>query len=803
MTSKMRPPVALRASVIAVQGALALFGAVLSAQAAEDPTVAELVTPQSTVEVGATFVNRSSYKFAEYNGLQNKGLNPLVNFELRGGGAWDSGSIERWRLYGRDLGLDTRSLGGEYARQGSFRLGLDFDQLRRNYADDYQTIYNGAGTSTLVLVPGYPAAAARTATSGLANWNNLQSPNLNATTTGGGPGFVIPALMQNFNVATRRERTALAGEINLTPQWTVAVTARNERKDGVKLTGAAMGGFKGTLLPEPINSDTNIVEAVARYTDRQAHFSVGYNASFYRNSVDGFTAESPFATGTASGAVLNNRVMMNGAPDNQMHQFVVDGGYRFTAATKLVLSASHTRMTQNEPFHYQSGTGWNVNGGATSSDSKETQTNFLARLTSRPMDGLDLTGQLKYDNRDNRSAVGNYTVTQADGIAVPAASSIFNNVPLNRKTTQVLGEAKYSFSRSQSLSGALEHVIVERTADASINPISHEINNPFASGKATENTLRLAYRQGIGEGANAYLSYSRSQRKAHDYEEPEVATPASGVNVGGFGEVPGFRQFFLASRNRDKLRGSLDFQATEQLFVQASVDYMQDKYPSQFGLKKAGSQVFNLDGTYAASDALTFNAFATAEHMKQRAEHFQIPAARGATVPTPIPHVPDGTCASYTSTAGLPVDYLTDPCRNWSESQSDRVFTFGMGVKSSQFMGGKLTLAGDLVYSRARTKLAFTGGTYYNNGIGSNVYVPAADMPDITSSMADLRLSAKYAIDKNQSVKAALLHRQLRSSDSQYDLFGFTSVQAYLGSGMTSPRYHVNAVSISYGYAFR
>jgi MtrB/PioB family decaheme-associated outer membrane protein len=802
MTSIRRPPLALRVSVIAVQGALALFAAMAQAQAADDPTVADLVTPRSTVEVGGIYVDKSSYKFSEYNGLQRQGLNPNASFELRGGGAYDSGSNERWRVFGSDLGLDMRSFGADYSRQGQFRLKFNYDELRRNYSDDFRTLWNGAGSSSLTLPAGYPSVANRTGNAGLSNWNNIQAPNLNATTTGGGPGYVIPALMQDFNVSTTRKRTGVGGELVLTRQWTVSVNARNEKKDGTKLTGAAFGGFKGSLLPEPIDSDTNTVDAVARYTTRQSNFSLGYSASFYRNHIDGWTAQSPFST-AGSGAVLNNMIMMNGAPDNQMHQLFADGGYKFSPTTQLVMSASHTRMTQNEAFHFQQGTGWNVNGGATSSDSKEVQTNFLARLTSRPITGLDLTAAYKIDYRDNRSPVGTYKITQYDGTATPSASTTFTNVPLNRKQQQLSLDARYSSRRGQSLSAGFEHVRIERTADASIDPLSHEINNPFASGKAREDTLKFGYRQAISEAVAGQLSYARSQRRAVDYEEPQPNPPTASSNVGAFAEVPGFRQFFLSDRNRDKLRGSLDFQVSDALSIQAGVDYLNDAYPSRYGLKKSGGHVLNLDGTYAASEVLSFTSFLTAENMKSLQDQFQIPVARVTTVPAVIPHTPDGTCASYSNATGLPSDYLTDPCRNWSEGQADRVFTMGVGVKSSRWLGGRLTLSGDIVYSRARTQLSFTGGTYYSNGLTSNIYIPAQNMPDITSTMTDLRLAAHYAIDKKQAVKVAFLHRRLNSSDPQFDLFGVTAVQAYIGSGMSSPTYRVNAISVSYVYTFR
>src|SRR5579884_2255180 len=67
-----------------------------------DPAVAELTCPRSTVELGAGYVSRSSYKFGQYNGLGKEGGFALGDVDLRGGGNFDSDSVMRWHLQGAD-----------------------------------------------------------------------------------------------------------------------------------------------------------------------------------------------------------------------------------------------------------------------------------------------------------------------------------------------------------------------------------------------------------------------------------------------------------------------------------------------------------------------------------------------------------------------------------------------------------------------------------------------------------------------------------------------------------------------------
>jgi len=163
---------ALRVSVAAVRSALVALVLMQAARADEgEASAKELTTPTKTIDVGAGWVSRDSFKFGEYNGLENKGLYGIGNLDLRGGGAYDSNDATRWSLTGHNLGLDVRDGRIEYGRQGLFRLNLGYDELLRNQDNRYQTPLLGAGGNNLVFpanwrTPQYPSSATMTATNG-------------------------------------------------------------------------------------------------------------------------------------------------------------------------------------------------------------------------------------------------------------------------------------------------------------------------------------------------------------------------------------------------------------------------------------------------------------------------------------------------------------------------------------------------------------------------------------------------------------------------------------------------------------
>ena len=793
---------AMRSLAAALQGALAAIAIIPGANAADaSDELTELTQPASEVQVGGLYVNKDSAKFGEYNGLDKKGGYFLGNFWLYGGNG-DEGAF-RWRVFGADLGLDTRNVQGEVGEQGRWRVSAGYDELTRNYSDSYLTLWRDAGSTALTLPAGYPEASTRLSVTNsaggiLANWNNIQSPNATASTTGNGPATVIPAAMQPFDVGTDRKKANLGASVILGSGWEFKASVKREDKDGTKLTGVNIGRFSGlsSILPEPISSTTDQFEASLGFVGKQGHFSVGYYGSIYKNDVNLWTVENA----GANNAVIGNVARLMGAPDSEMHQFNVAGGYRFSPVTKLVVSGSYARLTQNEDFIDKPvGSTW-VYPDA-SAHAKVINTQFLARLTSRPMRDWNFTAAYKFDERDNRTPVVNFLTTGGDA---PGNSTQFSNEPINRKLHQANLEAERSLGRGQALRGEFEYQQIERSSTAE--------ESPFRADKTYENTLRLEYRRTLAEELTGRFAYAHSRRRVSEYEEgnprpssPPAPLPAADPLLGGF------EQFFLADRDRDKLRSSVNFQASERLSLQAGLDYNRDRYPVTYGLKESRSWVASLDAALVASEALVFNAFYTYENMKVRLDSLAI--ARGLTTSTLVPHVSGPPCAAYTNVSGqLPEDYFTDPCRQWSETQADKIHTLGIGARYAGLMGGKLILAGELTYAHAKTPISVIGGTYYGIGVpGSatgNVFVPAESFPDITSKMTDLKLVGTYSLTKVSAVQLAYRYRRLTSSDWAYDAYansilGVLAVQNYIGPGLTSPNYNVNVIGVSYIYRFR
>jgi MtrB/PioB family decaheme-associated outer membrane protein len=776
--------------------------------------------PSGAVEVGVGTVSESSYKFGEYNGLYKKGPFGIGNFEVRGG----QGSPDplRWRIEGTDLGLDTRNITADFNNQGSFRVKYSYDELRRNYSDTYQSFYSGLGSNNLTI-PAFasvPVASRGSSTananSALSNWQNMQSPYATpqCAATGGtpapgcaGPGYLLPGAMQNYNIETKRTNHRLDFTDQLMPGLEVFAAVRHENKDGNKLTGVAFGGpARGVMAVEPVSSTTDQFRAGLNWVGETAHASLTYLASVYQNDVNLWTVENPF-NGALLNPFFNNAAHMQGAPDNQMQQINGTGGWVFTPGTKLTVTANYQKLTQDEQF-ISLPTNWSL--PSTSANAKVINKSFTALFTSRVTKEFLVTANYKYEDRDNETPSRNWFVLGGDAAGSP---NLFTNRPLDFKTNLFSIDGEYALGRRQAIKLGYEWKQVEREVNA-VPPPPAELETPFQAEKTKEQTIRAEYRNALSTALTGRVTYAYSQRRASELEEEDVLLPVNppAPMPAADPSLQGFRQFYLADRDRNKLRGVLNYQANDAWSFGSSLEYLKDEYKNlQYGLKNVRGYNINLDGAFAATEDLSFTAYYTYEDKKSEMDSLVIGRGNSTTI-LDAPAYTNPCSGYFAATGHLPSDLGTDPCRQWAESQADKVHTFGMGFKMRNLLAGHFLFSGDLAYSYAKTPISVSGGAYFGNGSTAagqfnNVFIPAASFPDATSKWFALHLNGIYELDKVSAVRLQYTYSHLSTDDWQYDAYtnsalGVLAIQSFPGTGMTSPDYNVHVFGVSYIYRF-
>ena len=567
---------AVRGALIAIVLMLVVAGYKVTAVA--QTTAASQTTPEKKVEIGVGGVSDSSFKFGEYNGLQNQGPFGVGNFDLRGGAAYDSGSTWRWRLTGTNLGLETRNLSAEFGKQGKFRLNFGYDELLANRSDTYQTPYLGAGTNNLTLP---------------ANWVAPKVPQVNANNVNfrsfdpiAGTGSVIvagvltpPTAAQlaalaniraadvpdfhNVDLATKRTRIDAGFSYSPDQQWDIPLSFRYEHKAGRKALGAVTSQVSenAIIMPDLIDYDTEQANVSFNYKRKKLFLTGSYYGSFFNNNVKSMTWQD-----------VNNptrSATMASAPSNQFNQFSLTGGYKISSNTKLVVTGSYGRNTQDDAFL---GPSTAANGQlafglpAGSLNGLVVSSTVNAKLTAKPGKKWNLSAAYKFDNRDNQTPVNTYLFQDANESKSAASSpfaginglpatlgsntNIYENRAYSKQVNQLNLQGERSVGKKQYLQAGYDWQKIDRSCSGSW------INCADAP-TTKENTLRVEWRTSRVGNLNARLGYAYSWRRGKYDENAFLAlvpmanfVPAGGATTSvlgylnatgltGFGPVAG------------------------------------------------------------------------------------------------------------------------------------------------------------------------------------------------------------------------------------------------------------------------
>jgi MtrB/PioB family decaheme-associated outer membrane protein len=551
-------------------GGVSLLGLFFNiAVAADEPAnaaVKELTQPQNSVEASVGDVTQPSFKFGEYNGLENRGVFGNGAFDIRSPQAYDSDSAARWRIFGTDLGLDTRNIAGEYGVQGLFRVTASLDELIHNITDSYSTPYRGtAGVLTLPptwLIPVIPSVSAtapnaRGLSSTVSDASALVAGALKAptaaqlATSAAIQGADLPAFGQE-DLYTLRKRYSAGVDLMPGQKWEFSIGGQHEDRNGAKPMGsitATTGGDISTILADPIDQTTDTLSAKLGYHDRNEFIQLAYNGSLFKNHVDGLT--------WTNWAQPTSIMTMSSAPSNQSHQLALTAGYDFSSVTRIVGSAAYTRNTQNDNFLVDSSTPLVPR---TSLDGLVVTEALNLKLTSRPTKKLNLAFAYKFDEHDDKTPVGTYAFYDANtapsgtninsafatALGVPAAQlsnnvNVNSNRPYSRRLNQVTADADLKLTPTETLKGSLGYNQLERWCTGTwIDCMDAD--------KTKEGTAALELRSNLTQSLNTSLGYTFSKRTSN-YNPDAFLALVPMANVSPTGALGGASAYSYLTAN--------------------------------------------------------------------------------------------------------------------------------------------------------------------------------------------------------------------------------------------------------------
>ena len=769
---------------LAVSSALALmFATPMAAYAAEnlEDEVATIRHPTNYIELGAENVSQDSAKFGEYSGLNKKGGKAIANFSVRGGDAYEGGDgTMRWSFTGRDLGTTSRELGASAGNQGRWSAHIGYDELRHNITDTYQTPQQGSMGGNVFTLP---------ANFGTINGGALPGVHvLNATQLGA---------FHTEDVGSTRKNTSMGVGVNFSPELSLKFDYNHLAQSGAKLIAAPSLGAAATtgtwraeavaILMNPTNYQTDTFNLALNWVGEKGHLSGGYFGSVFKDAYDRLSWQNPLlnnATSSSAAGVYQTGTMST-APDNQLHQFNMSGGYAFSPATKLAGGISYGRNTQNAAF--LTGMPEIVLAPQASLNGVVVTKHADLKLTHQSSKELMLSATLKMNDRDNRSPSQLYQYWAINSNIASTTNRIdaAANAPYSNKKTELGLAGDYRLDKSQTLRLAYDLEKINRGC----NNYGIVATNCLVNPSSIENKLGIKYKVKASSDVSLNAGYTHARRMAkfdHNAVTPlgglDFTTPAAhDVNAQDY---PGYVAYIYATRDQDTLKAGTNWQASEKLDVGVEARYVKDKYEAELGVQNSTTTGLNLDSNYNYSDDASVAAYASWRGGKK---DMRIGATGAGAL---------NTAASYA--------LLVAPKNVWTNELAEDGRAVGVNTKQ-RLMGSKLEFTGDLSYSldksRYATKAPYTSGATL---CSLPTVLTCGELPAIRNRVITFKLIGVYALDQASKVSVGYMFQQLKSDDYFYNAYqyGYTPTRV-MPTNQQSGSYAVNVISASYIYNFK
>lgn len=635
--------------------------------------------------------------YRQYNGVNQDGFSGSIDGEYvrRKEAEW-------FRLNARNLGLRSQEIGVSYERQGDWSIGLNYDQIPRYSPYEVQTAVGGVGTNTLKQ----PAAAS---------------------------GYSPGTSLNSVTLQTQRDITTLTASKFLTQDLKLNFSFKNEDKTGTRMSGVRGESSNATypyraflFAPEPINQNHKQLEASVDYVSSSYQLSAGYYGSFLSVQNSALTVVGGANTQPWFTSVYPTINPIALAPDNTMQQFYVSGAYNFSPDTRGNLKVAYSENRQNDQF---------IAGQPMSSligsslEGKIQTTEVFASLTSRITKQFKLLATWKYEERQDRTPLRDYGAWTTGSY-----DSFKYNNPQSYVANWGKFEADYRLPSGYALTAGIDY-----SNKSSVNWQFYEAVNTspeliWKRHDISETTTRLGLRKSMGDAINGHLLIAHAERKGSEWmgDQPVAIYPT-----------------YLADRNRDRIRGMVDWAATESVNLQFAYEAYYDNYrKSSFGLDSGKGQVFSLDGSYALSELWQLNAW----YSKQLGESSQ--NAQGAV------------CTTANSSNCTVTTFRTGTLEPWDARLKQNSDQFGFGVKGKikvVDVGAQFLFAQD---TNKQLISAMPATTCTNAGCTTTGVVATGMgvLPDTKYSQNTLKLNATYPLDKATRVRVDYIY-DLRSVD--------------------------------------
>jgi MtrB/PioB family decaheme-associated outer membrane protein len=547
---------------------------------------------------GSAYLGQDSLaKFYEYRDLRP---GPFANFWLSTG---TSDGLYRIDVGGKNVGYEDQSYYLNASKAGQVYFNFDWDQTPHLYSTSAQTFYQGVGTTSLTLPPGFVRGTNTTSSATL-----VPNPFLNQTDIG-------------------IKRDTGSAQIRWTPDdaWDIKADYSHLYRSGTQVDGVVgfgpSFGYGPTQVPRPVDDTTQNFGANGEYVGtspwgKRFNLKVAYNGSIYTDNMTSYTIADPFSNGL-SGTTARESTW----PSNNANAFSGTLGADLPWNSRYAGTLNYTMMRQNDSFIPMSTQDPTFPLPASSLNGAINTLLSNNIITTKITPELTNKITYRYYNFDNQTPMVQFLQGWISYDQAAGAGGIGTEAPISSLSMQYV---KQNFSEGLNWRPTKEwNLGAEYTYErydwtqADVNYTNENGAKVYADWKPTSwVTLRAS---GL-YSERRYGTYDYTDYVANVQFPQGILAPVPSSN--SFFYSSAYRQLFIDNRDRAKVNLLADIVVAPGLLVTPTFKYQDDKYnlnnsynvvnanpnvgPGEEGLQESRSWSAGIDATYKINADTSF-----------------------------------------------------------------------------------------------------------------------------------------------------------------------------------------------------
>jgi MtrB/PioB family decaheme-associated outer membrane protein len=658
--------------------------------------------------------NSDRARYQRYRDLRNR---PFID-----GFRWGTQTDQKfWDIRANHVGYRDQQYLANYNDYGKLRASFEWNQIPLFFSQDTRTAYTQTSPGIFSL-DGLP-----------------QLVQANAATPA-----IYNAQASPFDLQLKRSIADFRLVYSATPHLDLSVSFKNTQKTGQQPWAGTFGFSDAVELPAPVDTRTTDVGLAAEWSNPHGDVRVGYDGSFFRNSISTLVWDNPlrFTDSTTAGPAQGRMALW---PNSTLNAGSISGLVKLPASSQATAYVSLGNWSQNDaliPFTTNAALP-QIPLDRPTADTSARVTATALSFNSRPIEHVWLNARFRSYDFDNRTPVFHVSNTVAYDTSVAAFGEG--------------GTSPYSFTRKSA------------DIDASWTPITfaafrvgytHEaVDQTFRTfDTTTENTVRLSADATGVQWLTVRAVYEHAQRAGSGLDEQ---------TLDDIGEQVSLRQFDISDRNSNRFSGIVIVTPVPSVSFNATAFVGREDRPGTvFGLRSNDNTGGSIGFDFIPSNAVSVGASYEYE------TYSALQASRQAN----------------------PGPQFNDPTRDWTTDSADHAHTFAASADLLKLWSKTdVRIAYDL--SRAESVYVF--------GLATNSTIPpVAQLPPVRNTRNRLTVDGRYALTPRVAIGVVYWYEKYAVDDFAFSPATLNTIAqpAFVALGYLYRPYTANTMSARVTY---